>query len=532
MAAMQQQLVTRLMQVMGLNHGGRGVPAELVSAQLKAARSTYPVTFISTILTAMLVVMLAPRLDLVDPCFGVLVLVSLYTLHVWRKDKRDNWVVRDPQAVILQQTGIAFVTAAAWNLLLSAALVESEPQGRILTCGIMAGVMAVGALNVATLPMASMAFLVGAMVVLGPIIIVTDLPLASYPVLMVFCTLLAKSVMSQARLFSDSYHASLDLVEATRQQEAAETARIEERARADIVEARAQQQAQERAIEERRVEMIALAERFEASLGEAVKALGEAARETRAHATTLAASSAAQADQSGSIAEAAARTRHTASSMHATADRLSGSAADVAQRVALQAEVTGKVADEAQAAETVIAELIADADRVGQVVAMIAAIAGQTNLLALNAAIEAARAGEMGVGFSTVANEVKTLAIQTKTATRTIEEMIIAMQRRVGVVAQTMGGILTQIGEVSNAAAAIRAATDEQTEVAATISRDARSAASDNEKLHVGVEGAARASDTCKRLAADMATSTASIAERAETLARGAQSFVVELRAA
>ena len=51
-------------------------------------------------------------------------------------------------------------------------------------------------------------------------------------------------------------------------------------------------------------------------------------------------------------------------------------------------------------------------------------ISNQTNLLALNASIEAAHAGELGKGFSVVANEVKKLADEAKTATLDINEII------------------------------------------------------------------------------------------------------------
>lgn len=92
-----------------------------------------------------------------------------------------------------------------------------------------------------------------------------------------------------------------------------------------------------------------------------------------------------------------------------------------AEELGIQAD---NVISNSKVVEEVITSLTDKVMRVSDFVETIISISSQTNLLALNASIEAARAGEAGRGFSVVADEIRQLSENTKTASNNITNII------------------------------------------------------------------------------------------------------------
>jgi len=101
----------------------------------------------------------------------------------------------------------------------------------------------------------------------------------------------------------------------------------------------------------------------------------------------------------------------------------------------------GELTSIVDATDSSIAALSERTGEISSVIKVITDIAEQTNLLALNAAIEAARAGEQGRGFAVVADEVRTLAENTKRATKEIAPVIEAFSAEAEVMLKNAGSM-------------------------------------------------------------------------------------------
>lgn len=95
-----------------------------------------------------------------------------------------------------------------------------------------------------------------------------------------------------------------------------------------------------------------------------------------------------------------------------------------------------------------IVHLSEQSQAIGEIIATVNELAEQSNVLAVNAAIEAAKAGEHGKGFGVVAQEVKSLAEQSKQATAQVRVILGDIQKATGtaVLATEQGNKVVQTG--------------------------------------------------------------------------------------
>ncbi|GAM97331.1 methyl-accepting chemotaxis protein [alpha proteobacterium U9-1i] len=205
------------------------------------------------------------------------------------------------------------------------------------------------------------------------------------------------------------------------------------------------------------------------TLQEAIGAAIESAHGMHAGTTDLAAAADALSrrteQQASSLEQTAASLDEITSTVGTTAQ-----GANHANTVVRQARAEGERSGEiVKTAVTAMGEIHRSSNQIGRIIGVIDEIAFQTNLLALNAGVEAARAGEAGRGFAVVASEVRGLAQRSSEAAREIKVLVSTAAEEVAkgvdlvnATGQSLGGIVSQIGEISTIVEQIATASQEQ----------------------------------------------------------------------
>jgi methyl-accepting chemotaxis protein len=237
---------------------------------------------------------------------------------------------------------------------------------------------------------------------------------------------------------------------------------------------------------------------FGGSVSGVLANLGTAAEGMRAASTDMMDAAHRTRGHAVQTAEGAAVSSENLAAVAAGVEQMSVSVDEISRQVAHASAAARIAVERSSATDSKVGALAAAAEQIGNVVQLIATIAGRTNLLALNATIEAARAGAAGKGFAVVATEVKALAAQTAKATEEIGAQIVAIRAATGEAVGAVHQVGAAIGDVDAVATAIAAAVEQQ--AAATreiVSRVNKVAQANNEvsKAMADVSGVAEAAN-------------------------------------
>jgi methyl-accepting chemotaxis protein len=222
------------------------------------------------------------------------------------------------------------------------------------------------------------------------------------------------------------------------------------------------------------------------------------------------------------------RTEQTATNLQRTSSNMSGlsSTAHRSDHNASQAnDLARNACNVAVEGGEVIAEVvqtmrgISDSSRqIADIIGLIDGIAFQTNILALNASVEAARAGEQGRGFSVVADEVRTLAARSASASREIRGLITASVERVSHGASLMDRAGATMDNIQTA---IRKVTD----IMSDLSDSSRQQAVEVAQLGEVMSEMDTATQQNAAMVEQMAAATSSLKSHADELVRAVEVF-------
>ncbi|MEJ0000258.1 MAG: CHASE3 domain-containing protein [Verrucomicrobiota bacterium] len=241
-------------------------------------------------------------------------------------------------------------------------------------------------------------------------------------------------------------------------------------------------------------------------LSEGVNVLASSASEILASTTQVAAGAAETGTAIAQTTSTIEEVKQTAQVSSQKARLVADSAQKVAQvaiggRKAVDASIEGmrRIQGQMESIAESVVKLSEQSQAIGEIIASVGDLAEQSNLLAVNAAIEAAKAGDQGRGFGVVAQEIKSLADQSKQATAQVRAILGDIQKATtaAVLATEQGSKAVDAGmrQSAEAGESIRTLSESITEAAQAATQIA---ASSQQQL-VGTDQVAMAMENIKQ---------------------------------
>ena len=276
----------------------------------------------------------------------------------------------------------------------------------------------------------------------------------------------------------------------------------------------------------------AVTRQFEAVIGDIVNTVFSASSQLEASAGTLTSTADRSQRLATTVASASEEASTNVQSVASATEELSSSVTEISRQVQESARMASEAVTQARTTNDQVGELSKAAARIGDVVELINTIAGQTNLLALNATIEAARAGEAGRGFAVVASEVKALAEQTAKATGEIAQQISGIQAATQESVGAIREISTTIERLSEIAATVAAAVEQQGAATSEISRNIQHAATGTQEVSSNITDVQRGASETGDTSNQVLNAARQLSEDSHRLKQEVSRFLQSVRAA
>jgi methyl-accepting chemotaxis protein len=283
---------------------------------------------------------------------------------------------------------------------------------------------------------------------------------------------------------------------------------------------------------DKRQALVALADRFDASVGRLVGLMASGSTELESTAKSMSGTAERTNQRAAVVGSAATEASTRVQTVASAAEELSSSITEISRQVAQSAAITSRAVETARHTDTTVRALAEGAQQIEHVAELISSIAEQTNLLALNATIEAARAGEAGRGVAVVAAEVKSLASQTAEATKEIGTRIAQIQGATKEAVEAIQGITATIEEVSTIATTIGSAIEEQGAATAEIARNVTQTAQATKDVTSNIGAVSTAANETGAAAGLVLSAASNLSKQAEQLSGEVNTFLAGVRAA